>query len=239
MRVFLYLFLCVCVTLQIFSHSAHAEGIAVAELYTSNGCVGAVEAGVIFEELAEIQDDDLILLSCHVTSFDDEEWKDRFSSPYCDERHEQYQKLSGVFDGNSVPYVVVNGRVVNRADRTGAVKASLQMSQAMDGVVPLHLERRDGVLDITLPKIRHEGDMAVWLFAYDERYAFYAPEDLMGVEVNGVNINAAKYIKPLMDWQGDYKSMSLPVEKLEAQGFVVLVQDKSTQTVVAVGRSVL
>lgn len=81
--------------------------------------------------------------------------------------------------------------------------------------------------------------MAVWLFAYDARYAFYAPEDLMGVEVNGVNINAAKYIKPLMDWQGDYKSMSLPVEKLEAQGFVVLVQDKSTQTVVAVGRSVL
>lgn len=54
---------------SVFAGNGH---IAVVELFTSQGCTDAHKAEQVFQNLAKVRHQNLILVSCHVTYFNDE-----------------------------------------------------------------------------------------------------------------------------------------------------------------------
>ena len=83
-----------------------AKGVAVLELFTSEGCSSCPPADDVLRDLAK--DSNVIALSFHVTYWNRLGWKDSFSQKIFDERQYAYGEK---FQANGVytPQAVING----------------------------------------------------------------------------------------------------------------------------------
>ena len=85
------------------------EGLALVELFTSEGCSSCPPADEVMEELQrEYKDKNVLLLAFHVDYWDQLGWKDIFSSANFTERQNYY---ASVFNLSSVytPQAIING----------------------------------------------------------------------------------------------------------------------------------
>jgi hypothetical protein len=105
------------------------KGVAVLELYTSEGCSSCPPADDVLRDLAK--DSNVVALSFHVTYWNRLGWKDSFSQKIFDERQYRYAekfKENGVY----TPQAVINGETgmvgSKRGDVSKAVKLALETS---------------------------------------------------------------------------------------------------------------
>ena len=98
-----------------------AQGPAVVELFTSEGCSSCPPAEAVLGALAARPD--VIALGFHVTYWDSEAWRDRFARTEATERQQRYvQELN--LASPYTPQLVVNGRLdVLGSDAAGIDRA--------------------------------------------------------------------------------------------------------------------
>ena len=124
------------------------KGIAVLELFTSEGCSSCPPADDVLRDLA--RDSNVVALSFHVTYWNRLGWKDSFSQKVFDERQYAYGEK---FRANGVytPQVVINGttemvgskrsqvtQTVKKAIETPAQVAILLTKTMKEGDIEIH-----------------------------------------------------------------------------------------------------
>jgi hypothetical protein len=124
-----------------------AKGVAVLELYTSEGCSSCPPADDVLRELAK--DSNVMALSFHVTYWNRLGWKDSFSQKIFDERQYAYGEK---FRANGVytPQTVINGN----EEMVGSKRS--QVAQAVKKAVETPAQAQ-----IALTKTMKDGDIEV------------------------------------------------------------------------------
>jgi hypothetical protein len=89
------------------SPSPVSSGVAVVELFTSEGCSSCPPADAVFAELTA-SNHSVYALAFHVDYWDDLGWRDRFASPDYTARQRSYARSFGT-DSLFTPQMVVNG----------------------------------------------------------------------------------------------------------------------------------
>jgi hypothetical protein len=95
------------------SPSTRPSGVAVVELFTSEGCSSCPPAETVLGDLARAAERDgrpVFALAFHVDYWNHLGWADRFSDAAYSRRQEWYAKVIG-FDQLYTPQMVVNGRI--------------------------------------------------------------------------------------------------------------------------------
>jgi hypothetical protein len=127
---------------------AHADparasgGVAVVELFTSEGCSSCPPADRVLADLAASGDSAVFPLAFHVDYWDDLGWRDRFDSAENTERQRAY---AGAFRAAQVytPQMVVNGvEQFTGSDRSRATRA-ITAALAAPASVALHVRAHD------------------------------------------------------------------------------------------------
>lgn len=114
-------------------------GVAVVELFTSQGCSSCPPADRLLSEIAADPTlrDRVFALSFHVDYWNRLGWRDPFSSPRWSERQRQY---AGRLDASVyTPQVVVNGRTEGVGSRRGVVLGQIRQALATVPAVELEL----------------------------------------------------------------------------------------------------
>ena len=121
-------------------HNAPAEksaGVAVIELFTSEGCSSCPSADRALVELADkqvIDGSEIYPLSFHVDYWDKLGWKDRFADKAFTARQQLYAKTLEL-DRLYTPQMIVNGRIEfvgsNRDTATKAIEAALDFQSTV------------------------------------------------------------------------------------------------------------
>jgi hypothetical protein len=131
-------------------------GIAVVELFTSEGCSSCPPAEAVFERIARRARDSgerVVPLSFHVDYWDGLGWPDRFSSPDFTERQRRYSRAFGD-SGMYTPEMIVGG-AAHFVGSDGA-RAESAIASAIARPVPVRL---------ALQVVRKAPD--TWLVHYD------------------------------------------------------------------------
>jgi len=106
------------------------EGVAVVELFTSEGCSSCPSADAVLGELAKTHDPRVFPLAFHVDYWNSLGWPDRFSSAEWTDRQRQY---AGTFGTGSVytPQMIVGGvDQFTGSDRSHAASSIAHFLQA-------------------------------------------------------------------------------------------------------------
>jgi hypothetical protein len=89
-----------------------AQGVAVVELFTSEGCSSCPPADAVLAEISRAAKDSgraVYALELHVDYWDSLGWPDRFASPDYSERQRDYARAFGT-SGVYTPQMIVDGR---------------------------------------------------------------------------------------------------------------------------------
>lgn len=106
------------------------------ELFTSEGCSSCPPADLLLSSLDSkqpIAGVDVIILEEHVTYWDDQGWRDRFSYAGATDRQRQYAYVRGKDDGDQIytPQMIVDGQAqFNGSNPTLAEKAITHAAQS-------------------------------------------------------------------------------------------------------------
>jgi len=84
------------------------DGVAVVELFTSEGCSSCPPADALLGRLVKEGQKRVYLLAFHVDYWDTPQWRDAFSDAKFSGRQQEYAKASGSRDIYT-PQMVVNG----------------------------------------------------------------------------------------------------------------------------------
>ena len=106
------------------------SGVALVELFTSEGCSSCPPADALLERLvhdAEASGRHVLGLSLHVDYWDQLGWRDRFSSAAYTRRQSQYARRFGL-KSLYTPEIVVNGDGECVGSDAGAVQAQIERS---------------------------------------------------------------------------------------------------------------
>lgn len=212
---------------------ADEKGLAVLELFTTQGCPSCPPADYMLSQMVKNGEPNLIALSCHVTYFDRGGWRDTLSTKACDERQRGYFaaiNLSGI----KTPQVVINGRYDAIGNKEKLVRSAIALGQAADNVRPISLSIKGDMLNIALPGTRLQRPAEVWLMTYNklERVEIKSGQNA------GKNMNymhTVTGIKKIMDWTGGLRNMAFPLAGLEGDGYAVIAQYPGPGAVITAG----
>jgi hypothetical protein len=192
------------------------DGLAVVELYQSQGCSSCPPAIPNVNRLADR--DDLLVLMFSVTYWDYLGWKDTYGKPAFTARQAAYAKA---FAGRSyTPQVVVNGRRALVGDRAEELASSIAKSGTL---ASLPITRQGNAISLAaLPALKGRNDL--WLVRYDPRNHAVA---IRAGENSGRTIdhrNIVMEIARLGSWSGEAKSLNLPQASKPGLATALLVQ---------------
>lgn len=209
--------------LSVLLFACPAKAMVVAELFTSQGCVNSYAAEDVFAELAKEGAQDVVLLSCHVTGFDTEEWKDSLSGEFCDERQEYYEDEYDLYEALSLPQLVINGFYKNKGNDLALVKAGLEMARTTDKPIALPMKLEGEALSLTLPDTKLDAPIDVWILAYEKEVS---SKIALGERTGGTltHINPVTAIEKLAEWDGGELGITIDLKEIPAQGYVVMAQ---------------
>ncbi len=147
--------------------SSGTSSIAIAELYTSEGCDSCPPADKWFSTL-NVKKDGVVPLAFHVDYWDYIGWKDRFAKPIYSERQRELVRRQGGRTSYT-PQVMLNGRNQSTGSIFSSFGANLKVIAARPPRADLALEFAtatsglDAVLTATLPQVSDRADAAVFL----------------------------------------------------------------------------
>lgn len=212
------------------SAKAADKPLTVLELYTSQGCPGCPAADRIFEDIVK-NEDNVIALGCHVTYFD-RRWKDPMSRIFCDARQGAYRS-AGVTRKLYTPQAVINGSSETIGSHEDDLRRNLGAAHALE---PIGVTMGAGVVNIELPEMMLQKATDVWLFTYDRPLS----QRIEGGANIGKTITYARPVAnltKLLAWNGEAKSMALPIENYKADGYAVIAQYADYTDIVAAGKT--
>ncbi|MBI1292936.1 DUF1223 domain-containing protein, partial [bacterium] len=122
---------------------ASADGVAVVELFTSEGCSSCPPADRVLAELnraaRDQHDSNTIALSWHVDYWDRLGWKDPYSSP---ENSQRQVEMARDANGGRVytPQAIVNGRATLVGSRRQQLTETIATARSNDHVASLEVK---------------------------------------------------------------------------------------------------
>lgn len=105
------------------------RGLAVVELFTSEGCSSCPLADQLIGTISEkYKNEPVYLLAYHVDYWDEQGWKDKFSKPQYSQRQQQYSSMlhSSIY----TPQLIVNGKTEMVGSDSSAVEHAIQTALA-------------------------------------------------------------------------------------------------------------
>ncbi len=207
--------------------------LTVVELFTSQSCSSCPPADKYLEELSA--QDNVITMSCHVSYFNQNEWKDTLSHEFCDVRQHGYASLETppkVY----TPQMLVNG--LNPFVGSHIDKAATALSRAKNQVVmPIEIQKNESLIRFMLPSVDFpvSGDFRIWMFGFKKSHT----QDISAGENSGKQIhyvNAAITYTNLGGWKGDAISSIAPKPTEDVDGIIILAQAGGYGRIVAAGK---
>jgi hypothetical protein len=134
-----------------------AGGVAVVELFTSEGCSSCPPADAVLAELAGAEARGVYALAFHVDYWDGLGWPDRFASPQSTARQREYAQSFGA-EGTYTPQMIVGGTDEftgsNRERADSAVARALARPAVAQLAVAPHRTGSDGIaVDFSAPGV--------------------------------------------------------------------------------------
>lgn len=116
------------------------KGIAVLELFTSEGCSSCPPADELMGKIQkEYQESPVYILSYHVDYWDKQGWKDIFSNAEYTKRQHQYSNWFGT-ETIFTPQILINGKAEYIAAQESVVKADIKKALFKPAAVNLALD---------------------------------------------------------------------------------------------------
>jgi hypothetical protein len=129
---------------------ATAGGVAVVELFTSEGCSSCPPADGLLADLARADDHAVYALAFHVDYWDDLGWPDRFASPDHTARQRAYARSFGA-GGVYTPQMIVGGTEPFTGSDRGHATAAVARALGRPASVRLSVHvRRTGPRSLTV-----------------------------------------------------------------------------------------
>jgi hypothetical protein len=201
-----------------------AQGNAVVELFTSQGCSSCPPADKLLAELAERPG--VVALSYAVDYWNYLGWHDTLSSTANSDRQREYAQARG--DGRVyTPQVVVDGLIhVNGSDEKAIGQAIEDASSRLANVkVPVSM-RADGstlVIDVAAaPEQSSARTATIWLAIAKEQQTV----SITRGENRGQNLSyhhPVRELSPVGMWKGEAMTFRLPLKDLKTMGGDCLV----------------
>lgn len=211
-----------------------ASAQVIVELFTSEGCSSCPPADAVLERLEA--GGGAIVLGEHVTYWDHEGWKDRFSAEAFTLRQEEYVRSFRI-DSAYTPQMVVNGEAefVGSDER----RARQEISKALrEPKAKLELSREDGELAIKVSQLPVAAKGADVILAVTETRL---DTDVRGGENGGHKLRHTGVVRSLstvgrVDGKaGDYSARARyrlePSWKRENLKLVVFLQDRTSKKI--------
>jgi hypothetical protein len=196
-----------------------AQGPAVVELFTSQGCSSCPPADALLNKLAEMPG--VLTLSFSVDYWDYLGWHDTLGSAANSERQRDYAQARG--DGRVyTPQAVVDGLLhVNGADERMVLDAiDAARARLRDVRVPVQARAEGDTLVIDIGNAQegsHSRDATVWLAIAKEKETV----PISRGENSGRTItyrHPVREISPVGMWKGEAMSLHLPLKDLKMMG---------------------
>lgn len=116
------------------------KGIAVLELFTSEGCSSCPPADVLMGKIQnEYKDKEVYVLAYHVDYWDRDGWKDVFSNQDYTKRQYSYARWLGV-ESVYTPQLVINGKSEHIGSQENIVRTSMTKMLAKPAVADIMLK---------------------------------------------------------------------------------------------------
>jgi hypothetical protein len=202
------------------AQSSSAQGPAVVELYTSQGCSTCPPADRLLGELSAMPN--VIALAFHVDYWNDGGWRDRYTLPSATDRQKRYVqtlKLSEAF----TPQAVIDGRVsFNGADKPHILAA---LNDRRADTVAVSAEVSDGKLTVSLPDSEERHGCTVFIAAVLPQ----ATTPVGRGENTGKTLeefNLVRSFRSIGSWKGHAEVFHAPLQSLppDASKIAVLIQ---------------
>jgi hypothetical protein len=205
-----------------------AAGLAVLELFTSQGCSSCPPADALLAELGKRPG--LVTLSYAVDYWNYLGWHDTLSSPANSERQREYARMRG--DGSVyTPQVVVDGMIhVNGSNEAAIEMAMRNAAKRLEDVkVPVAMHAEGDTLVIGIGAARDTSDQrdgTVWLaVAKDQETVSITRGENRGKTLS--YYHPVREVSPVGMWKGEAMTLRLPLKDLKIKGgdyVVALVQ---------------
>ncbi len=232
----------------VLADTKSVEPLTVVELFTSQGCYSCPPADEYLGELAALPH--VITLSCHVTYWNYLGWKDTFSRQFCDNRQRRYQSvLKGGYRGVYTPQMIINGRyagVGSQQERIQGLFSADQRRQAPVQAIKLSITSQQ--IEAILPKLDTvKTDIQTYIPAPQKRRHLFLI-GTSGKHVLPINsgensgkhlpyFNPVEYAENLGEWDGDERSLSIPLPKNKAiKDWIIIAQAWPVGEIAAAGK---
>ncbi len=123
------------------------NGLALVELFTSQGCSSCPPADELARKIIDEGDEDVLVLTYHVDYWDRLGWKDPFSQHIFSQRQQQYARqlnLNGVY----TPQMVVNGNTEFVGSNETKLRGALQQGRLTDSITILVTPKTKGTMKV-------------------------------------------------------------------------------------------
>ncbi len=202
------------------ARAAQAAGMVVVELFTSQSCDSCPPADALLRELRDRPD--VLVLSWHVTYWNNLGWRDRFSLPEATVRQRRYAgTLRGSAYGNGqvyTPQAVVQGaRDVVGSNRSGLLAAI--RAAGSDAALPLSLRAEGAELVADAPAATGSGTL--WLVGFDREHV----TNVASGENRGRTLAHANVVRSALNlgaWDG--RALRLPAPRPAGEQAALLLQ---------------
>jgi hypothetical protein len=189
----------------------------VIELYTAEGCSSCPPAEALLGNIAGRSN--VIALALHVDYWDGDGWVDRYELRAATQRQNQYARTLGRASVVTPEFVIDGARDIEGAKQAAILAAA---KETPDGVIPVDLSIADARLRIALGAATEAGPCDVTLFAYlPHTVSAIKKGENKGLKLDEFNVVRA--VVRLDDWNGQAKSLDVPLSKLPADATQVAV----------------
>ena len=199
-----------------YAQPSAPRGLAVVELYTSQGCSSCPPADAVLGELAQLPN--VIALAFHVAYWDDIGWSDHFALPIATQRQRRYEETLGLSSAFT-PQAIVDGRgSFVGSDKRRIVSALFEQQIA----IPIDLQVAHGQLTVALPDRPGYGGYEVNMAAYLSQ----AQTQVGRGENTGrtlTEFNIVRQFRTLGLWQGREAIFRVPLDGIPADATSVAV----------------
>lgn len=218
----------------------HAKkGLAVVELFTSEGCSSCPSADRTVAALRNKKMEDVYILAYHVDYWDRLGWKDRFSSPEYSQRQRKYASALNL---NTVytPQVIVNGSTEFVGSDGNKLASAIQNNLATEtgNSLSVTFEKKDNEIRISYAVSGNEEVLLNLAIVQPEATTEVKRGENGGKTLHHVNI--VRVLKTITARGSGNTSLAIPRELADIPlSLVSFTQDKKTMRVLAGGQKII